>query len=285
MEKLIIIDGNAIVHRAFHAIPPFTNNALYGFISFFIKTVKEHEPDFIVAAFDLHGPTFRHKEYADYKATRKKAPDDLYAQIPEIKKFLNEAGVPIFEKKGYEADDVIGTISEKAPNSIEVIIMTGDFDTLQLVKKNVKVFCLKRGVKEGVLFDEKKVREKYLGLSPKDLVDFKALRGDPSDNIPGVSGIGEKTAIEIIKKFKSIENLYKNIDSLKDSLADKIIKDEEKAIMSKRLSEIKKDVPISFDIKNCYYEKNKEAVVKFLEKHNFKSLISRFSGKKNMTLL
>lgn len=282
MKKLIIIDGNAIVHRAFHAIPDFTNNALYGFVSFFIKTIKEHEPDFIAATFDLRAPTFRHKEYADYKATRKKAPDKLYTQIPKVKKFLKAAGVPIFEKKGYEADDIIGTISKAAPNSIEVIIITGDFDALQLVKKNVKVFCLKRGVKEGVLFDEKKVKEKYLGLSPKELVDFKALRGDPSDNIPGISGIGEKTAIEIIKKFKSIENLYADKSSF---LKDNLIKEKEKAFMSKRLSEIKKDVPISFNIKNCYYEKDNKAILKFLEKYNFKSLISRISEKKNMTLL
>lgn len=297
MKKLIIIDSNAIIHRAFHALPDFKSKegesvgALYGFISFFIKTIKDHNPNFIVATFDVHAPTFRHKEYKEYKATRKKAPDELYSQIPKVKEFLKSIEVSIFEKKGFEADDVIGTICEKSPKNIEVIILTGDLDTLSLIKENVKVFSLSKGIKEGVLYDKEKVEERYDGLLPKDLLEFRALKGDPSDNIIGIPGIGEKTAIEIVKKFKNLENLYSKIEkeevkNLKEGIIEKIKKGKESAFFSRKLSKISQDVPISFDIKKCQYKKNNGKMINFFKKYNFKSLISRISEKekKNMTL-
>ncbi|MDD2913369.1 MAG: 5'-3' exonuclease H3TH domain-containing protein, partial [Candidatus Pacebacteria bacterium] len=199
------------------------------------------------------------------------------------------AGVSVFEKKGYEADDVIGTIANMAPSSVEVIIMTGDLDALQLVNKNIKVFSLKKGIKEGVFYDEEKVKERYLGLSPGQLLEYKALRGDPSDNIPGIFGIGEKTAIEIIKKFSNLENLYDNFEKegiLKEGLIEKIKKGKDIAFISRGLSEIKKDVPLSFDIEKCLYQKEEKKVVAFLKKYGFNSLILRFleKEKKNMTL-
>lgn len=303
MKRLIIIDGNAIIHRSFHAIPNFKSKkgeavgALYGFISFFLKITKEYNPDFIVTTFDLKGPTFRHIEYSDYKAKRKKAPDELYSQIPKVKEFLKSINISIFEKEGYEADDIIGTISSLVSKSVEVIIFTGDFDCMQLVNKNVKVFALERGIKQGTLYDEKKVIEKYSGLYPKDLINFKALRGDPSDNIPGIVGIGEKTAIEIVKNFSTIENLYKDIKKaeyiFKEGIIERIKKGKENAFLSKKLSEIKKDVPIEFNLENTKFKEDRENEIKFLEKYNFKSLISRIDKdykvetkreKKNMTL-
>ena len=296
MKKFIIIDGNAVLHRAFHALPDFKSKdgesigALYGFISFFLKIVKENNPDFIATTFDTHAPTFRHKKYKSYKATRKKAPDELYEQIPKIKEFLKAIKVATFEKKGYEADDIIGTISKTTPKSIEVIIATGDADAFQLVEENIKVFFLEKGIKQGTFYDKEKVKEKYSNISSENLVEFKALRGDPSDNIPGIPGIGEKTATEIIKKFSTIENLYKNIDNLEEFFSDNIIKKiregKKDAFLSRELSEIKIDVPISFNLNNCIFKEDKKNLIKFFEKYNFKSFISRIleEKKKNMTL-
>jgi len=210
----LIIDGNALVHRAFHALPPLRTkkgelvNAVYGFLSIFIKSIKEFNPEYVCACFDLAAPTFRHKEFKDYKATRPKAPDELYEQIPKIKEILNKFGVPIYEKKGFEADDVIATIS-KHPRveEIESIILSGDLDTLQLVDNNTKVFTARKGLKDTILYDEKAVKERY-GLSPIQIPDLKGLAGDVSDNIPGVKGIGIKTASALLQKFGSLEGIY-----------------------------------------------------------------------------
>ena len=297
-KKLIIIDGNAIVHRAFYALPVLTNkkkevvNALYGFISFFLKTIKEHNPDFIAAAFDLAGPTFRHKKYKEYKAKRIKAPDELYSQIPKIKEFLASANVPVFEKQGYEADDIIGAIAKKAPSSIDVIIMTGDLDALQLVSKNIKVFSLRKGIKEGVLYDKEKVQERYDGLSPRNMVDFRALKGDPSDNIPGALGIGEKTAIKIIRHFSNIENLYSALESkkplpsfLSPGMVIKIKQSKKNVFLSKNLSEIDCKTSVDFNLEYCRTKNgDKKNIIDFLEKHGFKSLVSRITEKENLAL-
>lgn len=173
---------------------------------------KELKPDYVAVTFDRREPTFRHKEFKEYKAQRKKQPDELYNQIPRLKEVIETFGVPIYEKAGYEADDVIGAICEnKTVNNPEIdsIIVTGDLDTLQLVDDNTKVYTLKRGITDTVIYDEKAVKQRY-GLTPGQLIDFKALKGDQSDNIPGVKGIGEKTALEMIQEFGSLENLYNN---------------------------------------------------------------------------
>ncbi len=200
-KQLIIIDSNSVIHRAFHALPPLTTkkgeivNAVYGFLLVFFKAVKEFKPDFIAACFDFPAPTFRHKKFKDYKAKRPVAPKELYSQIPIVKEVLGVFNVSVFEKQGFEADDIIGTISEKFPKKqvlpeVEIVILSGDLDTLQLVNKNTKVYLLKKGVKNTVLYDETLVKERYSGLNPEQLVDLRALRGDPSDNIPGIIGIG-----------------------------------------------------------------------------------------------
>jgi len=292
-KRLIIIDSNSVIHRAYHALPPLTTkkgeliNAVYGFLLVFLKAIKEFQPDYIVAAFDFPAPSFRHKKYKEYKAKRPPIPKELYQQIPKIKEVLKVFGVPIFEKEGFEADDIIGTISKKAPKKqvipeIETIILSGDFDTLQLIDKNTKVYILKKGIKDILLYNEEKVKEKYK-IKPSQLTDFKALKGDASDNIPGVTGIGEKTAIELILKFKSLENLYKKLEEkseetkeIKPKLKEILLKYKEQAFFSKNLAEIKKDVPIDFNLKKCEWRGfNKEKTINIFKKFEFYSLIKR----------
>jgi len=293
-KRLIILDCNSIIHRAYHALPPLTTkkgeliNAIYGFLLVFLKAIREIQPDFIAACFDFPGPTFRHKKFKEYKAKRPPAPAELYQQIPKVKEFLKRFNVPIFEKKGFEADDLIGTIAQLAPKKqilpkVEIIILSGDLDTLQLINPQTKVYSLKKGVKDVVLYDEKSVKEKFLGLKPEQLLDFKALRGDPSDNIPGVYGIGEKTAIELLLKFGGLENLYKEIEEKSDrakklspKLKEILLKDKEQAFLSKSLAQIKKNVPIDFNFKKCQWEEyNKEKTTKLLKDFEFYSLIEK----------
>jgi len=293
-KRLIIIDSNSIIHRAYHALPPLTTkkaelvNAVYGFLLVFLKAIREFQPDFICACFDFPAPTFRHKKYKEYKAKRPPAPEDLYQQIPKVKEILNAFSVPIFEKEGFEADDLIGTISKKFPKKqifpkLETIILSGDLDTLQLVDEKTKIYLLKKGVKNTVLYDENLVKERYQGISPEQIVDFKALKGDPSDNIPGVSGIGEKTAIELIREFGNLENLYQNLEEksektkkLKPKVREVLFQQKEQAFFSKMLVQLRKDVPIDFDFKRCRWrEYDKEKVTQILKNLEFYSLIER----------
>lgn len=285
-KRLIIIDSNSIIHRAFHALPPLTTkkgelvNAVYGFLLVFLKVLRELKPDFVFATFDFPGPTFRHKEFKEYKATRPKAPAELYNQIPKIKEILKFFNVPIFEKEGFEADDLIGTISRLAPKKqilpeIETIILSGDLDTLQLINPQTKVYLLKRGVKDTILYDEKAVQERY-GLSPEQLVDFRALKGDPSDNIPGVPSIGEKTAQKLIKEFGSLENLYSNLDKLKPALGAKLQEYKDQAFFSKNLAKINQNVEIDIDFKKGEWRNyDREKISQIFKELEFFSLIKR----------
>jgi len=288
-KKIIITDSNSIIHRAFHALPPLTTkdgelvNVVYGFFSAFLKAVQDFDPDFIATCFDLPFPTFRHKKFKEYKAKRPPAPKELYQQIPIVKKLLKTLKVPVFEKKGFEADDLIGTISNlsKEFNSkIEIIILSGDLDLLQLVDKNVKVFLLRKGANNSFLYDQELVKEKYLGLLPNQLVDYRALRGDPSDNIPGVTGIGEKTAIKLLNQFQNIENLYNCLDKevdINEKLKEKLIQQKDKAFLSQYLARIKKDVPIKIDYKELEWgDYNEKDFIDCLEELGFKSLVKRF---------
>ena len=290
-KRLLIIDANSVIHRAYHALPRLTTekgelvNAIYGFLLVFFKAIKEFQPDYIVATFDFPAPTFRHKKFKEYKITRPPAPEELYQQIPKVKEVLKSFDVPVFEKEGFEADDLIGTIAHLSPKrqvvpEIETIILTGDLDTLQLVDWHTKVYALSRGVKEAVLYDRGKVQQRY-GISPKQLTDFKALKGDPSDNIPGVPGIGEKTAIELIKEFGSLENLYQNLAKLKPKLKESLLLQKEQAFLSKELAEIKTNVPIDFNLKKCQWrEYDKEKITKILSSLEFQSLIKRLPESK-----
>ena len=287
----IIIDSNALIHRAYHALPPLKTkngeliNAVYGFLLVFLKAIKEFHPEYIAAAFDLKAPTFRHNHFKEYKAKRPKMPDEFYQQIPIIKDFLKAFNVPIFEKEGFEADDIIGTISNllsKNEKDLEIIILTGDSDMFQLINKNTKVYAPRKGLKDTLLYDEEKIREKY-NLTPDQLIDFKALKGDASDNISGVKGIGEKTAIELIRKFKNLENLYKEIENeteeskeIKERIKEILIKNKEAAFFSKMLVEIRKDAPIDFKLENCQWKGyNKKNAEELLKNYEFFTLINK----------
>ncbi len=293
-KRLIVIDSNSVIHRAYHALPPLTTkkgemvNAVYGFLLVFLRAIRELQPDFIAACFDFPTPTFRHKKFKDYKAKRPPTPKELYWQFPKIKEILKGFNVPIFEKENFEADDIIGTISWLAPKKqiipeIETIILSGDLDTLQVVDPNTKVYLLRKGVKDIVLYDQSLVEEKYQGLTPEQITDFKALRGDPSDNVPGVTGIGEKTAIELIKKFASLENLYQNLEkksekakNLKLKLQETLLRSKEQAFFNKTLVQIRKDAPVDFTLKKCQWRKyDKKTVTKILNDLEFYSLIKR----------
>ena len=286
--KFIIIDGNALIHRAYHALPPFKTkegklvNAVYGFTSILFRVIKDLTPDCLAVAFDLAGPTFRDLEYREYKAKRVKQPQEFYDQIPLVKEIVSALSVPIFEKKGFEADDIIGTIIQATKNNppdggIKNIIVTGDLDMLQLVDKQTEVYTFKKGIKDAVIYDKKAIKKRY-SLAPKQLVDFRGLKGDSSDNIPGVPGIGEKTAIDLIQKFVSLDVLYKNIEAsdLNPKIKARLLEYKEEAFFSRRLSEIKKDVPIVFDLAKCRFGKfNQEEIEGLLIRLGFSSLINR----------
>jgi DNA polymerase-1 len=285
-KVLIVFDSNSVIHRAFHALPPLKTKsgevvgAVYGFLLVFLKAIKEFQPDFVAACFDVKGPTFRHEKYEQYKAQRPKAPQELYDQIPRVKDVLAGFSVPVFEKQGFEGDDIIGTIAKLAPQKqpkLETIIISGDSDNLQLVNDKTKVYALRKGVKDTVLYDEKLVAEKYQGLKPKQLIEYRALRGDPTDNIPGVKGVGEKTAIELIQQFGSVENIYQNIDDVQRiKLKQILIQNKEEAFFSKELSTIYQDVPMEFNLNDCLWSNyDKEKATKVLEPFGFHSLILR----------
>lgn len=296
-KKFLIIDANSILHRAFHALPPLTTkkgelvNAVYGFCLVFLKAITELKPDFVAAAFDLPSPTFRHKEFKEYKAKRPPAPAELYRQISGIKEILNVFKVPVFEKEGFEADDLIGSLARLAKEKqvwpkIEVILLSGDLDLLQLVDKQTRVYFLRKGVKDVFFYDEEKIRERYQGLNSSQLIDFKALRGDPSDNIPGVTGIGEKTALQLIKEFGSLENLYQEIEKkteksqkLKEGIQKKLRDYKEQAFISKFLAQIRCDAPLDFKLPDCQFKNlDKDKIIQVFKNFDFTTLIKRFEN-------
>ena len=287
---MIVIDGNALIHRSFHALPPTMTtkdgeivNAVYGFASVLIKSLREFKPDYAVLTLDKEGPTFRHEEYKEYKAQRERAPEDLYKQIPRVKELARAFGLPIYEKQGYEADDLIGTIVDKTDDKTEKIIVTGDLDSLQLVDNTTKVYTMSRGLSESVTYDQSGVREKF-DLSPSQMIDYKALRGDPSDNIPGVKGIGEKTATELIKQFGDLDSIYKEIDNNPDTdkikpKTKKLLQEHrEDAYLSRDLATIRREVDIDFDPEEASFKDfDQDKVVEFFSELEFKSLLPRLN--------
>jgi DNA polymerase-1 len=291
-SRYLLIDGNALVHRGFHAIPSLSTksgeptNAVYGFTMILLKAIKDLKPTHIACSFDLKGPTFRHQEYAEYKAHRVSAPDELYEQFDRVKEVVRALNIPIYEIEGFEADDVLGTmakqICEHNKNECDVMIATGDLDTLQLVNKCVKVYTLRKGLTDTTIYDEAAVEERY-GLTPPQMIDYKALRGDPSDNIKGVKGIGEKTAGDLIKEFGSLSELYKAIKSGKD-LGDKIkprplkllIEGEEDARMSYMLSTIITEVPIEVNIPPYEFTSSHlDGIMSIFQELEFRSLLDK----------
>ncbi len=292
-KKLILIDSNALIHRAFHALPPLTtkdgkpSGAVYGVALTLLSVFEKFKPDYVVAAFDLRGKTFRHDRFKEYKAKRVKAPDELYEQIPVTRDLMKAFGIPVFEKQGFEADDIIGTISKdkKLDGEIERIIVTGDMDTLQLVDDDTKVFTLRRGIKDTFVYDEKQVRNRF-SLGPDQIVDYKALRGDPSDNIPGVAGVGEKTATELLIKFKTLDGVYENVNYISpEGVQKKLKKGKKDAYLSQELAEIQTDVSVDLNLEKALADEveGSESLVKFFEEMGFRSLVRRIGGDAKMT--
>lgn len=286
--KLIIIDGNALIHRSFHALPPTLRtkngvlvNAVYGFTSFLLKALNEFHPEYVVLTLDKKGPTFRHEAYADYKAKRIKAPDELYEQIPLVKKVVEAFNIPIFELNGYEADDLIGTICAQTAKEkkLEKIIITGDLDTLQLINEKTKVYTMSRGLSDSVLYGETRVKERY-NLKPEQMIDYKALRGDPSDNIPGVKGIGEKTASELLTDFKDLDGVYeavkKNSQKIKPRILELLKEHKDNAYLSRQLIIINQKAPLKFSLKDIKFSSFKLAnVLTVFSELEFKSLLTK----------
>jgi len=287
MKKLLILDSNSIINRAFYGIRFLSasdgtpTNAIYGFLNILLKLIKDEKPDYLCAAFDVKAPTFRHKMYSEYKAQRKPMPEELVKQFPIAKDILRAMNVPLLELPGYEADDIIGTVSSLCEKEhIKCMIATGDKDDLQLASEmtNVILTVSRQGVSDTVIYDDKAVVEKY-GVTPAEFIDVKALMGDPSDNIPGVAGIGEKTALKLITEFKSIENLYSDLEEsgLKGATLKKITDGKEMAFFSKELAAINREAPVDFNFDECVFEEkyNNRELYELLSRLELASVIKR----------
>lgn len=333
-NRFVLIDAFALIHRAFHGIPPLNTssgelvNAVYGFTSALLSSISILEPEYLVTGFDLPKPTKRKLEYVEYKAHRAPPPDELISQIPYVKQVLEAFNIPIISAEGYEGEDVIATVIKQqkchpersafrqagslanarseinseilrpAQNdncNMEFIIVTGDMDTLQLIDEQTKIYSMARGVNQAVMYDIEKVKERY-GLLPSQFVDFKALKGDASDNIPGVPGIGEKGASKLISEYENLDKLYAVIASKakqsikggiaaspkapRNDISEKMLRilkeNKEQAFLSQKLSKILDDAPIDFELSSAkVHDYDKEKVIELFEKLGFKSLISR----------
>lgn len=282
MAKLVLIDGNAILHRAYHALPLLTTkdgepiNAVYGLISSLLRIIQDHEPTHITVCFDRKEPTFRQEVFEDYQAHRPEMDEDLADQFDYAKKVLKAFGIPIYSKAGFEADDVIGTLARQAEKDMdEILIVTGDQDILQLINGKVKVFLPSRGVIKGKVYGKKEVEEK-LGIPPEKVIDYKALVGDPSDNYPGVKGIGPKTAEKLLEEYETFEGVYKNLDKIKGGTKKKLKEKKEAADLSYKLAKIVTDVPVEFDReKAAKWRVNSKSVIDLFKEFGFKTLTKR----------
>lgn len=299
-KVFIIIDANSVVHRAFHALPSFTNKdgqavgAVYGFTLAFFKAIKDFQPDYVVACFDTKEKNYRHSEFKDYKATRAATPKDLIAQFPKVKELLGGFGVCKLECAGYEADDLIATaataaLSGPGGDGIDIYVLTGDYDSLQLVDGTVRAYIINRGVKNAVLYDRVAVKEKF-GVDPGQIVALKALAGDASDNIPGALGIGKKTAAELINRFGSLENIYRELDRdpaefklgsapRTKKIRDILLANRKNVFLFQRLVTLDRAAPVDINLDGCRFaglsgERPRQALRSF----GFVSLVDRIPG-------
>lgn len=281
--RVMIIDGNSLMHRAFYALPMLTNkkgvptNAVYGFTNMLLRLIEDYKPGYLGVAFDKKGPTFRHEIYAEYKATRQKAPEELAPQFELLKKLLKLMGIAIHEVEGYEADDILGTFARLGKErGWEVYLVTGDRDALQLVSPQVRVIMTKKGISDVRVFDVEEIKKEY-GLTPAQIVDLKALMGDSSDNIPGIPGIGEKTALKLLHQYHTIEEVLDNAQNVSgQKLKEALIKYKEQAMLSKRLATIVQDAPLDIKVENCSYEiPHSRELLEFLEELEFQSIIEK----------
>lgn len=303
-QRLVLIDGHAIIHRAYHALPPLTSpggqqtNAVYGFISMLFRVITELKPAYLAVAFDLPVPTFRHAAYIAYQAHRPHMEQEMKDQIKLVHEVVEAAGIPVYTAPGFEADDVIGTLarqgiahSAKRKGRVgEVVIVTGDRDMLQLIRNRVKVYAPIKGLSEARIFDRDAVEE-YIGLSPEQIVDYKALIGDQSDNYPGVPGIGPKTAVGLLREFGSLERIYQakgkrqKVKSISPVILERLERGREAAILSQKLARISTSAPVKLDLEQAKFEpleKNEKFISK-LRELGFKSLIRRLGGEEIKT--
>ena len=299
MNKLLLIDGNNLFHRAYHAIPHLTNrqgeatNAVFGFSNMLIKAIDEVRPRFVACAFDTQAPTFRHIEFEKYKAQRAAPPPDLYPQLPKVKKVLDAYGIKYFEKEGFEADDLLATLAAKSlqttdyrlqkkkkavdARQLTVVILSGDRDCLQLVDGNIKVQMPGWNQNETTLYGAREVKEKY-GLEPHQMVDYKSLTGDPSDNVPGIAGIGPKTASALLQKYHTLENLFKKLAEIPEPLKSKLESGKEIALAAKKLIELDRNVAIGIKLSELRFNPDWEKVRHEFEELGFRSIVAKLPG-------
>lgn len=283
MSKLLLVDGHAILHRAYHALPFLSNEkneqtgAIYGFLAILLRTINNIKPTHLIVTFDRKEPTFRKKILVSYQSQRPKPPEELISQILRLHELLEKMGIKIFEAAGYEADDVIGTLTKQAKGE-EVVIITGDRDILQLVNSKIKVLMPVKGISESRLYGEEEVVER-MGVRPNEIIDLKALIGDASDNYLGVPGIGPKTATALIKKYRTLEGIYQNIDEIEGKVKEKLINGKKSAKISKTLATIIKDAPVELNWNNCKLIKlDNPYIVTLFEEWGFRSLVPRLLG-------
>lgn len=289
MSHLVIIDGHAIAHRAYHSIPPLSLNgqpvnAIYGFYSMILSSIDQLKPDYLLVCLDSPGPTFRSAEFLGYRAARKPTDHDLVSQLPLLSQTLDKTGIPNISMGGFEADDLIGTLTKKAQKKKfiqKITIITGDKDLMQLVNKKVSLFVPIRGLSETKTYNPDCVKEK-LGVTPSQVIDLKALMGDMSDSYPGVTGIGPKTATDLLEKYQDLDNIYAHLDEIGDSVREKLIKDKDNAYMSQKLATIICNIPLKFKFKTARLNNDKFlGLLSLFEEYNFKSLSARLKRKLN----
>ena len=281
-ERLVLIDSNSLIYRAFFAVPPLTTtkgelaNATFGFASILLKSIEQTSPQHLAAAFDLPVPTFRHERDATYKATRRPMPDELRPQIERVKELLGKFGIPIYSLPGYEADDVIGALARQAEKAgVETIIVSGDLDPLQLVTPRTKLMTTRQGFQNTVIYDEEMIRQRY-GLRPDQMVDYKALKGDTTDNIPGVPGVGEKTAAKLIAENATLEGVYADLTRFTPRLREALETNKAQVFNSRELARIVTDLPVRLDLqKTRRTSYDRAGVLELFRDLEFRSLVPR----------
>ena len=283
MERLMLLDGFGLVYRGYYALPPLTTskgelvNGVFGFCSIVLRGFADLKPDYVAVCFDLSGPTFRHEQYAEYKATRTRMPDDLAAQFPKVREVVKALRIPVYEQQGFEADDVIGALTVQAEKAgVETTIVTVDLDMLQLVTDQTRLMTTRSGVENTVIYDPARIWERY-GLRPDQMIDYKALKGDPTDNIPGVPGVGEKTAAKLVAQFGDLDSLYTRIDEVKpEKLRDKLVEHREAVFRGRDLTTIVRELPITLDLAAARLgDYDRDTVIRLFREYEFRTLIER----------
>jgi DNA polymerase-1 len=283
MERLMLLDGFGLVYRGYYALPPLTTskgelvNGVFGFCSIVLRGFADLKPDYVAVAFDLSGPTFRHEQYAEYKATRTRMPDDLAAQFPKVREVVKALRIPVYEQQGFEADDVIGALTVQAEAAgVETTIVTVDLDMLQLVTDRTRLMTTRSGVENTVIYDPARIWERY-GLRPDQMIDYKALKGDPTDNIPGVAGVGEKTAAKLIAEFGDLDSLYARIDDVKpEKLRERLIEHRDAVFRGRDLTTIVRELPVTLDLEAARLgDYDRDTVIRLFREYEFRTLIER----------